>query len=95
MTRRALVFVFTAGRRPTLHTGFPCSDFSYSSRCARGEGGCAADGTARKTGVGESLQPYKQKRPTHWRRAFVSVLLPAATYSPTQFPMQYHRRYQA
>ena len=23
------------------------------------------------------------------------VLLPAATYSPTQFPTQYHRRYQA
>ena len=22
-------------------------------------------------------------------------VLPAATYSPTQFPMQYHRRYKA
>jgi hypothetical protein len=22
-------------------------------------------------------------------------IMPAATYSPTQFPMQYHRRYQA
>ncbi len=26
---------------------------------------------------------------------FVSVILPAATYSPIEFPLQYHRRYQA
>jgi hypothetical protein len=40
------------------------------------------------------LLAYKEKGPTIFMIGPVEIM-PAATYSPTQFPAQYHRRYQA
>jgi aspartyl protease family protein len=37
----------------------------------------------------------QDKGPSVFRRSGLRGIMPAATYSPIQFPIQYHRRYQA
>src|SRR5690349_7070263 len=55
------------------------------------------DSTAREVRGRRSRTVVQNKRTRGHESlgSFCFVLLPAATYSPTQFPMQYHRRYQA
>jgi hypothetical protein len=53
-------------------------------------------GPTRETCVGSvKRHRYKQKKARRDSVGLFSRILPAATYSPTQFPVQYHRRYQA
>jgi hypothetical protein len=80
-------------QRPALPHRFPTQDISYCSRCARAAAASPPMGLNEKLCGRRRCRPYKQKRPHFGGVLF--VLLPAATYSPTQFPMQYHRRYQA
>ena len=45
--------------------------------------------------VAEQLPWVQRKSPRTEARGLFIEIMPAATYSPTHFRMQYHRRYQA
>src|SRR5205809_3961397 len=84
---RAFGVRLTAGSDLLSHTGFPCSGFSYSSRCARGGGGCPADGHAWET-VWMTVAAVQTKRPDAYR-AFCLYYCRQRPTLPHRFPMQW------
>ena len=66
------------------------------AHCAGGDGTGAFGGvTVLEQWVGRRRRWRGVQTKTRERMFAGLRKMPAATYSPTQFPMQYHRRYQA